>query len=599
MKNSCKKIVSLFLILVLVLSFMGCGNKKPTPTTQEPNISTDQLSIQDSFDNYLMDIFKEEVTSDTISLNYSIKDPKTYDIEPLNPTYGNFSIDNFQKDMADLKHDLEGLQSFPREQLNEQQKELYDLLEYVLNRSISGEGYEYYTSILSPTLGLQSQLPTILAEFHFRTEQDVIDYLQLIETTPDYFNQLIRFEQAQSEKGFFMADSIADKTIKQCQTFIKSPGDNVLIKSFNNNIEGLDSISASSKKTYKAKNKKIVQNNVIPAYQSLIKALEKFKGTGTNTAGLASYPNGKEYYEYLFKVRTGSTMTVSEAINSVENRMVNILLECQQIYSKDPVIETKASVGNFDKTDPKEILAYLEKSIVENYPENPDVNYEIKTVDESLAEYTSPAFYMVPAIDDYTNNCIYINTLSKNLNTDDLFDTLAHEGYPGHLYQTTYAHAKQSHPLYHVLSEIGASEGWATYVEFNSFFLVDYGSDTKDIATFKHHNLEFIYALQSRVDFGVNYEGWDLAKTEAYLTEMGLDGSALGKELFEGVIEDPCNIQSYYIGALEIQNMRTRAEKELGNKFNLKEFHRAVLDAGSVPMQFIDKSVTDYIAKNR
>lgn len=598
MRQIHKKIISLFLILVLVFSLAGCKNKDNV-TTQDPNAAAEQLSIQDSFDNYMMDIFKKEVTSDTISLNYSLKDPKTYDIEPLKPTFGDFSIDNFAEDNAELKHNLEELQSFPREQLTEPQKDLYDVLEYVLNRSISGEGYEYYTSILSPTLGIQSQLPTILAEFHFRTEQDVIDYLELLGTTGDYFNRLIAFEQAQAEKGLFTSDQIVNKTIKQCKSFIKSPNTNVLIQSFNNHIDGLDSLSASAKKTYKAKNKKVVLKNVIPAYESLISALTDLKGTGTNSAGLESYPKGKEYYEYLFKVRTGSTMTVSEAISSVENRMVTILLECQDIYNQDPVIETKAQVDNFDKTDPKEILTYLQESIKENYPENPDVTYQIKTVDKSLAEYTSPAFYMVPALDDYTNNCIYINTLSKNLNTDDLFDTLAHEGYPGHLYQTTYSHARQQHPLYHVLSEVGSSEGWATYVEFNSFFLVDYGSDTEKIATFKHHNLEFIYALQSRVDFGVNYEGWDLARTQTYLNEMGIDGTSLGKDLFESVIEDPCNVQSYYIGSLEIQNMKDRAQKELGDKFDLKEFHKAVLDAGNVPFQFIDKSVTQYIAKNR
>jgi len=206
---------------------------------------------------------------------------------------------------------------------------------------------------------------------------------------------------------------------------------------------------------------------------------------------------------------------------------------------------------------------------------------------------------MVPAIDAYTDNCIYINSLSDYLDTTDLFDTLAHEGYPGHLYQTTYSHANQQHPLYHALSEVGSSEGWATYVEFNSFFLVDYGEDSENIATFKHHDLELIYALQSRIDFGVNYEGWDVAATSNYLNNLGLDGTSLGEELFQSVLEDPCNVQSYYIGALEIQNMRDNAEKELGDKFELKEFHKAVLDAGTVPFQFIDKSVTNYINNAR
>jgi uncharacterized protein (DUF885 family) len=579
MSNKITRYLLLFMaVLFFVVWCPGCNQPEKT-------------EVQTDFESFLNDVFVKEVQSDTLSLNYSLVSPENYGIEKKETTLGEYSVNRMTEGLSMTENYLKKLNSYEYDLLTTDQQLTYDVLKEYLKTDLNFGNYLYYSECLGPTTGIQAQLPILLAEYSFYEKEDIDQYIELLPCVYDYFSDIAQFEREKSEKGLFMNDKVANRIIDQCKAFIDTPEDNFLIEYFNEKLSQFKDLTEAEKKKYRKENKKAVMNYIIPAYEMLIETLTELKGTGTNAAGLYYYPEGQAYYECLARNKTGSDKAMEEMAKMLDNTINDGIYEITKLTLSDTsIMEKYLSFTSFPITDPEDILSDLKKDIAKDFPNTVSVNCEIKYVHESLADYLSPAMYLVPPIDNYKNNNIYINgNDAKTLSM--IYTTVAHEGYPGHLYQCVYFRNQDPYPIRNVMNFLGYDEGWATYVELYSYHLA--GID-ENLAKFLEANNVVILCMYARADIGIHYEGWSKAEVVAYISNL-IGDKAISEIIYNTLLEEPAIYLPYAVGYLEIMELRERAQEALGDKFVAKDFHRFLLDIGPAQFGVIDNYLTEWI----
>lgn len=580
-----KKTHSLFALFLCILCFLtGCNH---------PAIAEHAKTANLKFDDFVNQIFVDEAQTDGLTLNYTLSKPENYGIKNYKPSLGDFSSEHMKSELAVTENYLSTLDSFDYTSLTKDQQITYDILKEYLEKDMESADFPLYAEILGPTTGIQAQLPVLLAEYNYYDKEDIDNYLALLKDMPRYFEQIVAYEQEKSKAGLFMSDHTADAIIAQCKEFIKNKEDNLLIEVFHDRMNEVNILSKEEQKKYESKNKTYVQKYVIPAYQSLINGLTSLKGTGKVDGGLAGYPKGKDYYAYLVATSTGSSRSVSEINKTLDYAISDSVKRMTKATNGDVSILDKADNTKFPLTKPEDIINSLKDQIKKDYPALNEVDCTIKYVHKSLEDNLSPAFYLTPPLDDCSRNSIYING-SPKYNLDNIFTTLAHEGYPGHLFQTVYFNQQSPQPIRALLSFGGYSEGWATYAEMNGYYMA--GLDTQ-IAKILQNNQVASLCMYAKIDLGVNYLNWDLSDTADYLKDFGITDKKTIETVYYTMIEEPANYMKYTLGYLEIMSLRDKASKELGDNFNLKDFHTFFLKMGPAQFDVISKYMYEWISE--
>ena len=533
------------------------------------------------FRQFTKQLFCQELSSNTISLHYTLKNPKEYDIRENEVTFGTFPTDN-KNLLASVENLEEVLKTFDYNKLSVENSLTYDVLKCYLNMTERGADYILYDEPMGLVSGVQTQLPVILSEYPFYEQSDVDTYLQLMKTTPEYFASLLKFEQKKSKAGLFMSDKMAEQVIEQCKAFRDMGENNYLYSTFAERVQTVTSLSDKQKSDYIQKNARMMKAYVLPAYDNLICAIEKLKGSGKNEQGLCYLPKGKDYYEQVVEASTGSTRSVEE-IRDMTRRQMTEDLEAMERVMKISEKEVNASIPQ----NPTSILQDLQTKITTSFPKLPDTTYEVKYVPKAMQEHLSPAFYMIPAIDAYNENVIYVNEAQIG-NTMALFTTLAHEGYPGHLYQTVYFANTNPDPIRTVLNFGGYVEGWATYAEMCSYYLAPL---TKDQATLLQKNSSIVLGLYTLADIGIHYDGWSREDAIAFYKKYGIGDEDNINRIYDLILGSPGNYLKYYVGYVEFLELKKDWVKEYGSQASQKEFHKAVLDIGPAPFKVVEKYI--------
>lgn len=551
--------------------------------------------VQKDFEKFLGQIFEREVTGDSLTLNYTLADPEKAGVKRIEPSLGEYSISSFQDSLLMSENWLAGLRAFPYDKLGEEQQLLYDILSVILQTNLESKDFLEYSECISPVRGIQAQLPILLAEFNFYRAEDVETYIQILSLIPEYFVQIIDFEKAKSEQGLFMADTTAQAVIEQCQEFTADPENCYLITIFDDKIKEVPGLTKAERTDYRKQNRGAVLKAVIPAYQQLIAALESCKGTG-NQGGLCKLEKGRQYYEYQMKSVTGSSRSMKEV-----NRLLDRVLRREQkilsqVMTDSPDAYYDAEKPEYPCEDPVETLRYLQQQIESDFTMLPDegIKCDVKYVAEALEDSCSPAFYLTPPIDRYQQNIIYLNQ-SKEYDLSQAFTTIAHESYPGHLYQNVYFQSTDPHPLRRILSVGGYIEGWGTYAELYSY---DLAGLKKDTAKLLKANTLATLCLYSKADIGVNYFGWSLKKLADYLDSFGFSASQ-AQMIYETVIAEPVNYMQYTLGYLEIEQLKEDAREKLGGKFTDRAFHDFFLGTGPAPFVVVEDRMQDWIKEQQ
>lgn len=536
-----------------------------------------------SFQELTDRFFQEEVTSSTLTLHYTLRDPQVYGISDIPVRYNDTT-----SDISAAADYLQQLTDLDPSCLPLSDQITYDILLYLLNQNLSAQNFSLYAEPLGATIGIQAQLPVLLCEYRFENIDDIHTYLQLLSTTDQYFSSLLSYERQKAAAGLFMPDSCADDIIRQCSTFIeKEPSLHLLVTVFNRKTGEADFLTESEKKDLMQQNLDLVIHHVFPAYQLLIRGLANLKQSCQNQKGLCCLPQGRSYYEYLVRTSTGSSLSVDSIQNRIQKQLLADAADCRELLRKN-LHSIPVSSISFPE-DPKEILSDLRQKMTEDFPQPPSASCTLKYVDESLSDYLSPAFYLTAPVDDRNNNVIYLNP-AANYNGLELYTTLAHEGYPGHLYQNLYSGSVLS-PLRSLLSFGGYTEGWATYVEMMSYGYASESLPADCIAavSLEQKQRSMMLGLSSLTDILVHYRGLGREEIRTFFSTLGVTSTQAADALYDAVLESPANYLKYYLGYLSFLDLQNYCRSQWPDQFTLSGFHRYVLEIGPCPFPVLEK----------
>ena len=560
-------------------------------------------------------IFTTDISGNPLNLHYTLAYPESSGIKDYSLSLGTFDPTQLSGQKILLENRRTMINAFPARDLSPDNRLTQQILSLYYETQLLPARQYLLDEALSPSLGTQAQLPILLAEYTFRKEDDVRNYLKLLTSVDSYLESILSFEKLKAQNGTFMSDATADRIIRQCSAFIKDPDDNYLASVFSEKIQSLSGISEQKKAAYQKLHNQILTGQVLPAYQSLIDGLYLLKGSGKNPGGLCQFAGGKAYYEYLIKSSCGIYDTVPEIQSRLIHQFQTDLSLATKLmgsstatptFAKDVFLPiSKAETGTLSgifsfsaglidaasglsftstpsaaETSPEQILEDLQKQIQTDFPAVPSTSYEVKYVHPDLEEHLSPAFYLTPPIDTLSPNDIYINR-HANMSGLELYTTLAHEGFPGHLYQTITFASSAPDPVRYLPAMGGYVEGWATYAE--SFAYTYYQPDSTD-GQLAWLNRSLNLCMMSLLDTVIHYNSWNQERCATFLSQLGITDNTIQKEIYQVIVEDPANYLKYYLGYLQFLDLQQEVRELAGDAFHLHSFHQKVLSAG--PCQF-------------
>lgn len=552
------------------------------------------------------ELFLSDLSGNTLSLHYTLAYPENYGFSE-EVILSSYTPDEDNGE-SDIRATLNRLSKISRDNLSESDAYTYDLLVRYLTLRLSGSAYTFYSEPLSPSSGMQSGLPVLLADYTFRSPKDVEDYLKLLDQTDTYFEGLIQYENEKSVSGLFMSDSAADKIIEQCCQIMDknllSDHSHFLHTTFEERLNAMEAeglITQEQKDQWISENDRLLTTVMEPAYEEVADAFTVLKGSGRNDMGLYYFPEGRSYYEYLLATTTGSFRSIPEIKAMLFNDFQSNYASMITLISQYPELSsvTNDLFSSFPYSEPEEMLEDLRGRIFNDFPAFPvseeifTPSYTIKSVSPSMEDYCSPAYYLTPPIDDMTSNIIYIN----HKNSPDaltLYTTLAHEGYPGHLYQTVYSqlymNQENTSCIRHLLHYGGYVEGWALYVENMSYYYAQslvQDADPVISAWYEacrlNRNLQL--CLYSLLDIAIHYEGATPYQVQAILKKIGITDPQAVMSIYQYIVEEPVNYLKYYLGFLEFLSLKDTAMDLWGDDFSLQRFHKFVLETGPSDFQ--------------
>lgn len=535
-----------------------------------------------SFKAFTTQFFLNEVQANPIHFHYTIDDARAYGIDESDLTLPVYHAGDAINDIHELSQTHSRLAMIDRASLNDNNQYLYDLLDTYLSASAGVAANPYFAEPLSPSSGAPSELPILLAEYQLENVEDIENYFAILSQIPDYFDGLIVYEKEKANAGLFMSDETADKTIAQCVALMDpnalSEETHFLKVAFTEQLETLTAQGAISREqalSYQSEHDRLMTTVVAPAYDRLADEITLLKGNGKTTGGLAQYDGGRDYYLALLRLRTGSYRDIAEIkrllyqdLQFNYESLMHLLREDASL--KDMILQEPPLLP---ETTPDKYLAYLQTSIAQEYPaipagkDNASIHSVVKYVDPSLEPYSAPAFYMTPPIDNVCDNVIYINALGT---TDDLslFTTLAHEGYPGHLYQTVYSQRywdeQDTLPLRSILYYGGFIEGWAMYVELASYDYAIRLAKTAHPEAVRYYQAcrldrQIQLCLYSLLDITIHYDGASVEDVRSIFSSLGNTNNENVQAIYQYIVEEPCNYLKYYLGYLEILELKKQA----------------------------------------
>lgn len=556
-----------------------------------------------SFREMTNHLFLEDITTDTISLHYTLAHPSQYSIDSYPITLPKYNKKLFNQSKFKIKKYLNALSKIDTTTLTPEEAYCHNLLQDYFSMQKQGFSYTYLEEYFSPSSGIIANYPVLMAEYTFRSQKDIIDYLTLLSDTPNYFDSYFQFQKERAEKGYFLASVSLQETIEQCNTIITEEALNenshFLQLTFQERLTSLVTKSIISKEeafSYIKKNNTILKTVVLPAYENLKNKLLSLQTDYIPLTGLYKKEQGKEYYQWLVQKQVGTSLSIPDILYKLKNDFEKNLYEFRYLQEQIAKYTTYDDYlkKSFPLTDKNEILKTLQTYAKEDFPSlsaftDKSICAAIKSVSSCMEEYTSPAFYLIPPIDDVWQNTIYINNSSTPEGLD-LFTTLAHEGYPGHLYQTVYYQLygnKNDIPLIrHIMNFGGYVEGWAIYSEFYSYRYATklYPQELQDFYSLWHELLlcdqKLQLAVLSILDIHLHYYDDSIETAKEILSQYGIVEEETIAEIHQYVLEEPGNYLKYYMGYLLLMDLKETARTLMSSAYTDKKFHEFILNAG-------------------
>lgn len=600
MKTKFKKTLSplllIFLVFGIVFTYKFMFGKPFT---------LDQLYMR-TFIKLLKD--DPEVLSQLGLVNNSVFDFYSDDLTDVSPQQ--------QKKVHKIyNNDLKFLRTYDTKNMNEEDKLSYDIFEWYLQNKVDGEKFMYHNYPVNQYEGVQNQVLEVLTSVHSITDKkSAKNYIERLSKVNSKFDGLIEGLGLRKEMGIIPPAFILQNVLEQTRDFIScEPENNILMSSFIKKLDNIKNLDYKEKDDLCRKVEYQIKNCVYPSYKKLIEYVEVLKESANDDAGVWKLPDGDKYYEYRVKSFTTTNLTPEQIhkigideVARIENEMGEIINnlgykdispgEFMKKLSKDNKFKyNDTEEGRLTVIrDYKAAISEIEGNVFSCFDMRPRGGVEVEPVPE-FKQHTSPLAYTIPVSSDGSRpSTLYIN-LGK---MDDILNyniksLAAHETIPGHHIQRGIQRQLKGVPKFRKAVPFTAfADGWAMYAEQLSW--------EKNLAKDPYDNLgrlqmELWRAVRLVVDTGIHYKRWTREQALNYMAKTtGMPENTVEIEI-DRYIVDPGQACAYKIGMLKFLELRQKARMELGEKFDIKEFHTTVLKNGAMPLEILEQQVDKYI----
>lgn len=594
--NQFKKIYVWLLAGLLVFSAAGCQPQEAQPQTQ----SDEPTAEQERFAAFIEKEFVDTMESDYTTAHVYLQDPEAFGVDPdqISVSLGTRMDEESQEEaMASFTATCEEFRTFDRDELSVEQQDIYDIFDYQvsLSEALSDAKFDYYAPLFESISGLHYQLPTLFADWQLRNEEDVQDLITLMSDVRPYVDSALEYTRTQEEQGLLMLD--LDSVISYCEGIVESGEDSAVLQAMNDSIAALE-LGEEKTAQYQQQLADAFAESFLPAYADILDTMRDLQANGDNNEqGLAQFEHGKEYYALLLQQSVGSNKTPEEIKTMMEEAFNEHLQQLQlfaMAYPEETQQVLEQDLPKTGYTSYDEILQDLQSHIFDDFPQVEDLRYQIEDVNEEIASDSGVAAYFnVPSLDGDTVKQLRVNPNNAGVDSIDTYATVAHEGFPGHMYQYAYMYENVDSNFIKALANVGAyTEGFAVYAQYESLKYLD-GISQEVLDVYREYEL-LTYCLVIAADIGIHYEGWSLDEFENYFTEMGLSIGS-GDALYAQLQANPAVFETYYVGYHEIMDLREKAEDALGENFDAKAFNEALLESGTAPFNVVERHIDAYI----
>jgi uncharacterized protein (DUF885 family) len=529
------------------------------------------------------------------------------------PAHQQKVFERWERDLADLR-------AYPLDRQSPSQRLSTHVLEWFVERQVEGEKYQWHTYPVNQLFGVQNEFPSFMANTHrLLNRKDCEYYIMRLGALPKKFDQTLEGLKVREQKQILPPRFVVEEVLKEMSDFIAKPAaENILAASFKSRAAKIDKLSDKEREDFQTRVETEITKRVYPAYQKLI---DYFKGVlpkATTDDGVWKLPDGDAFYAYVLRENTTTNMPPNEVhelglheVTRIEGEM-RTLLDANG-FAGQPIGEAMDKLGKdprflFSNDDKGRVEALVEyRRLLDTAMENckqlfltmPKAKCEVRRV-EQFKEATAPgAYYQGGAMDGSRPGIFYANLRDMNEAPKWTMPTLAyHEGIPGHHWQISIAQELKDVPQFRkVIPFTAYAEGWALYCEWLAKKVGWYDKDP--FGDLGRLQAELFRAVRLVVDTGIHAKHWTREQAITYMREKTGMGEKEVKAEIERYIVMPGQACAYKVGMLKIQELRARAEQELGTKFDQREFHDALLKNGALPVEILEEQVNKYIQRKK
>jgi uncharacterized protein (DUF885 family) len=526
--------------------------------------------------------------------------------------------------VGDLAQELSNLAALKRDfdfdALDPQTQLSYKLFENDAQRDAEGFRFRLDTYPINQMYGAHSETPTFLINIHkIDNVKDAEAYIARINGVPKLFDQLLVNLQTRADRGVippkFVFPLVLDASHKviQGQPFETSGANSPLLDDFSKKIGALKDVDQATRDRLLNDAKNALTTSLKPAYEKLIAALQDLEKRATDDAGVWKFSDGGPFYEFALRRTTTTDLTANQIHEIGLKEMARIHGEMTKIKEKVGFKEDLHAFFKFMRDDKQfylpdteegrakylanavEIIDTMKKRLDELFVTKPKADIQVKAVEKFRESSAGKAFYQQPAPDGSRPGMFYVNLREMHdVPTYELESLAHHEGIPGHHMQIAIAQEFAGIPKFRKfgLRYTAYTEGWGLYSELTPKEIGLYQDPYSD---FGRLSLELWRAGRLVVDTGIHAKRWTRDQAIKYLADNTPNSQADCVDSINRYIVLPSQATAYKIGMLKILELREKAKKQLGSKFDLRQFHEVVLLNGPVPLDVLEQLVDRWI----
>ncbi|WHI52774.1 DUF885 domain-containing protein [Microbulbifer sp. MLAF003] len=518
-----------------------------------------------------------------------------------------------------VKDELSTLRKYDRSSLNDRQAISYDIFEYYLESMVEGDRWKHHNYPLNQMFGVQNKLPEFLVELHqINSIKEADYYLSRLSEVDRKFSQVLDGLRIREQKKILPPRFVIDRVLKEMQGFIDVPAqENILYTSLEERLSVLETLPDHERTRILDRGKILIETEVYPAYVSLIAYYRELQLKVTGSHGVWALPEGDEFYAYQARVHTTTNLTPDELHDTGLKEVTRIEEEMNTIFASIGLdrgsINYRFSAINNDPRfiyensdkgreqiirDYQLIINEINEGIDDYFNLKPTARVEVRRIAEFKEQGAPKAYYMPPAIDGSRGGVFYVNLRDVHETKKFSMRTLAyHEAVPGHHFQEGIAQDLEELPTFlKAVSNTAYSDGWALYTEQLAKEMGFQDDPYDDLGRLQD---EMLRAVRLVVDTGIHHKRWGRKEAIEYMVEKtGMARTEVITEV-ERYFVMPGQAVAYKTGMLKILELREGARQELGNKFDIREFHDVVLTNGAVPLMVLEQLIDQWIVNKK